>query len=45
MPADIAAIAGRTHVVAALGTADARAAKIKSARLFLSLALLISAEI
>jgi hypothetical protein len=38
VPLDIAAIIGRTHVVAALGTADTRVAKIKSARLFLSLA-------
>jgi integrase len=38
---DIAAIIGRTHVVAALGTADARVAKIKSARFFLSLAALL----
>jgi integrase len=41
VPLDIAAIAGRTHVVAALGTADARVAKIKSARLFLSLATIL----
>jgi integrase len=38
VPLDVVAIAGRTHVVAALGTADARVAKIKSARLFLLLA-------
>ena len=38
MPVDIAAIIGQTHVVAALGTVDARVAKIRSARLFSSLA-------
>ena len=38
MPVDIAAITGQTHVVAALGTADARVAKVRSARLFLLLA-------
>jgi hypothetical protein len=34
VPLDIVAIAGRRHVVAALGTADARGTKIKSARLY-----------
>jgi integrase len=38
MPRDIAALAGRTHVVAALFTSDLRVAKIKSAHLFFSLA-------
>jgi len=38
MPVDVAAMAARTHNVVSLGTADARIANIKSARLFLSVA-------
>ena len=38
LPADIGRAVGRTHVVASLGTADPRVAKINSVKLFFLLA-------